>query len=53
MTEDQNLEIFGGPNGQDKPVLREFIDLMNKKRVGPAGEKTEGPFSETVSNSVS
>lgn len=53
MTEDQNLEIFGGPNGQNKPILREFMAMMSKKKVGPAGERTEGPLSETVSNSAS
>lgn len=25
MTKDQELEIFGGPNGQNKPILRQYF----------------------------
>ncbi|KAJ5959467.1 uncharacterized protein N7479_006617 [Penicillium vulpinum] len=32
MTEYQRLEIFGGPNGQNKPILRQFFE--EQKRHG-------------------
>jgi hypothetical protein len=31
MTDDQSLEIFGGPNGRNKPILRQFNAKMNER----------------------
>ncbi|KAJ9195779.1 hypothetical protein DTO164E3_6614 [Paecilomyces variotii] len=31
MTDDQSLEIFGGPHGDNKWILKQFIDMLNKK----------------------
>ena len=33
MTEEQNLEIFGGPNGRNKPILRQFFAEIKKERA--------------------
>lgn len=33
MTEEQDLEIFGGPNGRDKPILRQFFAEMRKYKA--------------------
>jgi hypothetical protein len=33
MTDDQRLEIFGGPSGRNKPILRQFIARMNEREM--------------------
>jgi hypothetical protein len=30
MTDNQSLKIFGGPRGENKPILKQFIALMEK-----------------------
>lgn len=33
MTDDHRLEIFGGPSGRNKPILRRLIAWMNGREV--------------------
>ncbi|KAJ5882693.1 uncharacterized protein N7473_011127 [Penicillium subrubescens] len=40
MTEEQSLEIFGGPNGRNKPILRQFFAETKKRRMEPDGKST-------------
>lgn len=34
MTKAQSLEIFGGPNGRNKPILEKFLDEAEKRGIG-------------------
>jgi hypothetical protein len=33
MRDDQRLEIFGGPSGRNKPILRQLIARMNGREI--------------------
>jgi hypothetical protein len=33
MTRAQRLEIFGGPNGRNVPVLEQFFDAAKKRGI--------------------
>ena len=34
MTKEQKLDVFGGPNGRNKPILRKLIAEMEKRGIG-------------------
>lgn len=36
MTKHQKLDIFGGPNGQNKAVLERFLVELEKRGIEPA-----------------
>ncbi|KAI7977207.1 hypothetical protein EIK77_005412 [Talaromyces pinophilus] len=33
MTDDETLKIFGGPNGENKPLLKQFLTKMKEKNL--------------------
>ena len=49
MTSDQSLDIFGGPNGENKSLLKRFSAEVEKQKatVNVAGSATKGRKAST------
>ena len=45
MTRDKKLEIFGGPKGQSKAALTQFLSLLEKRGIEPAGATAKGDMT--------
>ncbi|KAE8384971.1 hypothetical protein BDV23DRAFT_188700 [Aspergillus alliaceus] len=42
MTDDQRLEIFGGPSERNKPILRPFIARINEREMDSTVRQAPG-----------